>query len=95
MSESEHNIQASPTDAAPHRTKPFKVVCVEKTEMPDGGDGRNWYRYELHNGRSTIVGQRRGSLKDVSAYAARYAEQLNSRSNGAHSIWSPRNKKQA
>ncbi|HEX9627981.1 MAG TPA: hypothetical protein VGA00_13665 [Acidiferrobacterales bacterium] len=95
MSDREISSPSSHADAAAHRARPFKVVCVEKTEMPDGGDGRNWYRYELHNGRSTIVGQRRGSLKDVSAYAARYAEQLNSRSNGAHSIWSPRNKKQA
>ena len=47
----------------------------------------------LDNGRSTITGQRRGSLKDVTAHAHRYAEQVNARGLGAQSIWAPRGKK--
>jgi hypothetical protein len=75
------------------RAIPFKLARVEKADAPDGADGDNWYRYVLDNGRSTITGQRRGSLKDVTAHAHRYAEQVNARGLGAQSIWAPRGKK--
>ncbi len=75
------------------RTSPFKLARVEKTDAPDGAEGGNWYRYVLDNGRSTITGQRRGSLKDVTAHAHRYAEQLNARGIGSTSVWAPRGKK--
>lgn len=78
---------------AASRAAPFKLARVEKTDAPDGADGDNWYRYVLDNGRSTITGQRRGSLKDVTAHAHRYAEQVNARGLGAQSIWAPRGKK--
>lgn len=46
---------------APTRVSLFVLERVEKTSMPEGGDGQNWYRYVLRNGRSTITGQRRGA----------------------------------
>lgn len=78
---------------APHQASPFAVARVERTGAPDGAVGQNWYRYVLDNGRSHIVGQRCGSLKDVTAYAHQYAEQLNSRNGGASSTWTSRTKK--
>jgi len=75
---------------AAHLPSDFVVARVERTDVPDGGKGQTWYRYVLDNGRSKITGQRRGSLKDVTAHAQRYAEQLNARSLGAPSIWAPR-----
>ena len=87
---------ATPTGAekpAPHQPSPFAVARVERTGAPDGAIGQNWYRYVLDNGRSHIVGQRCGSLKDVTAYAQQYAEQLNSRNGGASSTWTSRTKK--
>jgi hypothetical protein len=88
---------AAPTSAAkpaPHQASPFAVARVERTGAPDGAmGGQNWYRYVLDNGRSHIVGQRCGSLKDVTAYAHLYAEQLNSRNGGASSTWTSRTKK--
>ncbi len=75
------------------RSAPFKLARVEKTLAPEGAEGGNWYRYVLDNGRSTITGQRRGSLKDVTAHAHRYAEQLNARGIGSTSVWAPRGKK--
>jgi hypothetical protein len=83
--------------AASHQAKlrPFKVASVEKTDAPDGSDGQDWYRYVLDSGRSTIAGQRRGSRKDVLAYAAQCAEQLNTRGLTGQSIWSPRGRKPA
>jgi hypothetical protein len=85
------NVANRPTLApAPHRVSPYKLARVEKVDMPDGGRGQHWYRYVLNNGRSTITGQRRGSLKDVTMHAHRYAEQLNTRAFGSHSVWSAR-----
>jgi len=75
---------------AAHLPSDFVVARVERTDVPHGGKGQTWYRYVLDNGRSKITGQRRGSLKDVTAHAQRYAEQLNARSLGAPSIWAPR-----
>jgi hypothetical protein len=74
----------------PHRVSPYKLARVEKVDVPDSGRGQHWYQYVLDNGRSTITGQRRGSLKDVTAHAHRYAEQLNTRAFGSHSVWSTR-----
>ena len=93
------NRASDPTTAtgvrkpAPHQASPFAVARVERTGAPDGAVGQNWYRYVLDNGRSHIVGQRCGSLKDVTAYANQYAEQLNSRNGGASSTWTSRTKK--
>lgn len=76
------------------RTIVFKVSCVEKADPGDDDDGSEaWYRYILENGRSTIVGQRRGTLKDVTDYATNYTEQLNERSSMSRSTWSTRGKK--
>ena len=65
------------------------------TAAPDGSDGQGWYRYVLDNGKSTITGQRAGSLKDVTAHAAHCAEQINARGFGKQSLWSPRGRKPA
>jgi hypothetical protein len=82
---------ATATVSSPaRRAGPFRVARVEKTDMPDGGRGQHWYRYVLDNGHSQITGQRKGSLKDVTAHAARYAEQLNTRTYGSHSVWTTR-----
>ena len=74
---------------------PFKVARVEKTAAPDGGSTDTWYRYVLDNGRSTITGVRQGPLKEVTAYAARCAEQINARGLGKTSMWAPRGRKPA
>lgn len=86
---------AATTDMSPAIPRPFKVARVEKTAAPNGGQGQDWYRYVLESGRSTITGKRRGSRKDVLAYATRCTEQLNARGLTAQSIWSPRGRKPA
>ncbi|HJX18028.1 MAG TPA: hypothetical protein VJ437_07520 [Acidiferrobacterales bacterium] len=82
-------------ERASTQARPFKVARVEKTSAPDGSDGAGWYRYVLDNGKSTITGQRAGSLKDVTAHAAHCAEQINARGFGKQSLWSPRGRKPA
>jgi hypothetical protein len=74
---------------------PYKLAQVEKVDAPNGGQGEDWYRYVLNNGRSTITGRRRGSRKTVTRYANQCAEQLNTRGLTAQSIWSPRGRKPA
>lgn len=74
---------------------PFLVAEVEKTDAPDGSGESGWYRYILDNGRSRISGLRRGTLKEVSAYAAHCAEQINARGLGRQSHWAPRGRKPA
>ena len=88
-------VANAPADTCPATPRPFKVACVEKSDAPDGGQGQDWYRYGLESGRSTVTGQRRGSRKDVLAYAAQCAEQLNARGLTGQSIWSPRGRKPA
>ena len=68
----------------PCRTSPARQSKATG-RAPEGAMGQNWYRYVLENGRSSIVGQRSGSLKDVTAYANQYAVQLNSRNGGGSS----------
>jgi len=82
-------------DTRPAVPRPFKVACVEKIDAPDGGEGHDWYRYVLESGRSTVTGQRRGSRKDVLAYATQCTEQMNARGLTGQSIWSPRGRKPA
>ncbi len=89
------NSTATTEDSRPAKLRPFKVASVEKTTAPDGSEGQDWYRYVLDSGRSTISGHRRGSRKDVHAYATQCAEQLNARGLTGQSIWSPRGRKPA
>lgn len=73
----------------------FRVARVERTDAPDGVAGQEWYRYVLDNGRAPISGQRRGTHKEVTAYATQCAELLNVRGLNAQSIWAPRGRKPA
>lgn len=77
------------------KLRPYKLASVDKIDAPDGTSGGKWYRYVLDNGRSTITGQRCGSVKEVTAYATQYAEQLNNRGLNGQSVWAPRGRKPA
>ncbi|MBI1424172.1 MAG: hypothetical protein GC149_11940 [Gammaproteobacteria bacterium] len=72
----------------------YSVVSVEKIETPDGMEGSNWYRYVIGRGTSTMVGNRRGTLKQVTEHARSLANDLNAR-NGRNgkSLWAPRQNK--
>lgn len=75
-------------------SKRYSVTCVEKTDPPDGADYGTWYRYIIEGGNSTIVGNRRGTLQEVTCHANDFVEDLNSRSGSrGRSMWSPRQKK--
>ena len=57
----------------------FKVVSVERMDMPSGGTGGVWYRYVIANEATTVTGSRRGSKAAVTEHAKEFAEQLTSR----------------
>lgn len=94
---SEVPAETTEEPVAPRASRPpsFKVARVERTGAPDGADGKDWYRYVLESGRSTITGQRRGSHDEVYAYATQCAQQLNTRALAAASIWNPRGRRPA
>jgi hypothetical protein len=73
----------------------YMVKTVEKTQAPAGCDGDDWCRYVLERGGSTLVGQRRGTIKQVTRYAEELANDVNSRTGGSSGVsqWSSRNKK--
>ena len=57
----------------------YEVASVDAASAPDGGKGADWYRYVLSSGNSRIVGLRRGTREEVTAYAATCAEDFNLR----------------
>jgi hypothetical protein len=73
--------------------KAYEVVSVEKTDPPVGIDGGNWYRYVIALEGKTIVGNRRGTLKQVTQYAKECAQNMSTRVARGTSSWSSRNKK--
>jgi hypothetical protein len=63
-----------------HLRPRYEVASVEKTAMPAGGQGIDWYRYVLSSGEARITGFHRGTLEEVTAYATSCAEDFNLRS---------------
>ena len=58
----------------------YEVVSVERAPVPDGGQGTDWCRYVLSCGTSRITGLHRGTLDEVTAFAAACVEEFNLRS---------------
>lgn len=59
--------------------RPCKVAEVEKVKGPGGADGDDWYRYVIDRGTSRITGFHRGTLAEVTEYAAECAEAFSER----------------
>jgi len=60
--------------------RPCGVDKVEKVDGPGGADGDDWYRYVLARGTTRITGFHRGTLAEVTAYAAECAAAFSERS---------------
>ncbi len=88
-------VDDTPKDGRAATPYAFKVVQVERSSAPDGGEGQDWHCYVLKSSSSTIVGHRRGSRKEVIAYATQCAERLSARGLSAQTIWRPRGRKPA
>jgi RNA recognition motif-containing protein len=57
----------------------FEVASVERVADPSGNGADNWYRYELRSGPARITGFHRGSVEEVTEYAAGCADAFNER----------------
>ena len=73
-------------------TQYYRVASVEPSTAPQGAEGNNWCRYVLERGYAAITGWRRGSLREITRHAARYAKELNARSQDGDSRWAYRRK---
>jgi len=82
-----------PPKAQMDSTRHFRVVLVEKSAMPQGAEGEDWYRYVLESGYAAIIGWRRGSLQEITQHAIHCIEELNARSSNGFSPWAYRRKK--
>ena len=59
--------------------EPYELRAVKKTEAPSGGQGENWIRYEITQGRNVITGYRQGSVKAIRREAEEIVVGLNER----------------
>ena len=73
--------------------KTYRVITVEKTLPPGDIKGGDWCRYVIALNDETIVGNRRGTLTEVTQYANECAEQLSSRVGRGTSSWASRKKR--
>lgn len=71
-------MQQSP-DSHTGNSRDYRIASVEKTARPAGAEGGNWYRYVIENGHATLMGWRRGSLRETTQHAIRCVEALNAR----------------
>ena len=72
----------------------YNLVSVEKAEPPEGSDEGRWYQYVIARGESTMVGNRRGTLKEVTHHAEVIVNDLNSRDGIKNtSVWSSQSKR--
>jgi hypothetical protein len=71
----------------------YSVVSVEKTEAPAGMPGNNWHCYVIGVGNSKMVGNKPGTLQDVTEHARAVVDDLNERASRSGSVYAPRLRK--
>lgn len=57
------------------------VIELTKSNGPGGAEGKDWYRYVIHNPGTPITGYRRGKKKEVMEYLEQCTTQLEERIN--------------
>jgi hypothetical protein len=58
---------------------PYRLISIVAVVAPSGAAGSRWHRYEIAQGRNTIVGYREGVLENVTVAVEGIVEQLNAR----------------
>jgi len=59
--------------------QPYEIVSISRAETPDGGEGADWYDYQIALGNHTIQGCRQGNLKNVTLAVNEIVVQMNER----------------
>lgn len=57
----------------------FRLISIERTTVPSGGTGGDWFVYRIAQGKNTATGYRRGNRGDVGAEVERIVNALNLR----------------
>jgi hypothetical protein len=60
----------------------YQLDDIEKATAPDGGDGKDWYRYTITQGANTITGYKQGSQRAVTKAVKQIVVELNERRGG-------------
>ena len=59
--------------------QPYEVVSISRASTPEGGEGANWYDYEIALGNHVISGCRQGDLETVTLAVNEIVVQMNER----------------
>lgn len=59
--------------------EPFELLSINKTEPPEGSQGKDWVRYEIVQGSNVITGYRQGSIKSTKLAVEQIIVGLNER----------------
>ena len=59
--------------------QPYEIVSISRAATPDGGEGADWYDYQIALGNHTIQGCRQGNLKNVTLAVKEIVVQMNER----------------
>ncbi len=72
------NAKAAET-VRPPLNEQYELENIEKSTAPDGGAGKDWFRYTIIQGRNTITGYRQGSQRTVTRAVKDIVIELNER----------------
>lgn len=59
--------------------KPYELRSVHKADAPAGGQGSDWVRYEIGQGKNVITGYRQGTVTAIKRVAEEIVVGLNER----------------
>lgn len=68
----------APQDPDAELADPFTLISIQPVAAPSGAAGA-WHRYEIVQGKNTIVGYRAGGMRSVTEAVESIVEQLNDR----------------
>jgi len=60
----------------------YELDQIEKAKAPNGGDGKDWFRYIIKQGKNRITGYRQGSQRTVTKAVKQIVLDLNERRGG-------------
>jgi hypothetical protein len=70
------------TQKRPNLPDLYQLDQIEKAPAPDGGAGKDWFRYTITQGRNTITGYKQGSQRAVTRAVKQIIVDLNERRGG-------------
>jgi len=76
------NQSAQRSKGASLKDDRFELSSINTTATPEGAPKATWYKYVITQGNNTILGQRPGTRKSVTAAVEEIVEQLNLRRAG-------------